>query len=676
MDSPLKILFLAIFCLTSLTQTIAQQLNLPGLHEQIPPNLLRHANSGSRQQLVKDENKKYVRFIYLVPSDKAEKPEYKLSIANAAKHLQMWYKLQLGNNKSFNLTEPIVEVYKSSHDTNWYSTNPDADWAGVWKFWFNAVNDAFALSGGSFNDPNNFWIIYIDALPTCPMQQGGGLNGVAAMGANDLRGLIGQSWLPICDEVIPDYSPCRYVGGLGHELGHAFGLPHPPGCDDGQPVACDYSSIMFTGYLDFPNTYFSMNEKTVLNSSPFINEVSIKECNIDCTNLTKEYTFSSSIDISICEGKSYFAGGELQTTAGTYRDTFTSRLGCDSVVLTRLSILPKHEKTVDASICQGKSYFAGGALQTTAGTYRDTFTSRLGCDSVVLTRLSILPKHEKTVDVSICQGKSYFVGGALQTTAGTYRDTFTSKLGCDSVVLTRLSILSKYEKTVDVSICQGKSYFAGGAQQTAAGTYRDIFSSKHGCDSIIVTRLAVVSAFEETITVSICQGESYFVGGSLQTTSGIYTDISKSTQGCDSVVITNLEILPMYERTVEASVCEGETFFAGGDLQSEPGIYYDTLSSVQGCDSVIVTQLRRGICTGVPAAVETLLKIYPVPTNGILHIEYEKLHHEELFNSTGQHILSSQMNYIDFSNLAPGYYYLKIYFSEDEFISKRIIFKP
>ena len=54
-------------------------------------------------------------------------------------------KMQLGNNKSFNLTEPIVEVYKSSHDTNWYSTNPDADWAGEWKFWFNAVNDAFTL---------------------------------------------------------------------------------------------------------------------------------------------------------------------------------------------------------------------------------------------------------------------------------------------------------------------------------------------------------------------------------------------------------------------------------------------------------------------------------------------------------------------------------------------------
>ena len=113
--------------------------------------------------------------------------------------------------------------------------------------------------------------------------------------------------------------------------------------------------------------------------------------------------------------------------------------------------------------------YAGGAQQTTAGTYRDTFTSKLGCDSVVVTRLTVLPKYEKTVDVSICQGKSYFAGGAQQTTVGTYRDTFASKLGCDSVVLTRLSVSPKYEKTIDVSICQGKSYFAGGAHANNSG---------------------------------------------------------------------------------------------------------------------------------------------------------------------------------------------------------------
>jgi len=192
----------------------------------------------------------------------------------------------------------------------------------------------------------------------------------------------------------------------------------------------------------------------------------------------------------------------------------------------------------------------------------------------------------------------------------------------------------------------------------------------------VFTKLDIVNAFEKNITVSICQGESYFVGGGLQTTAGSYVDTVRSHSGCDSIVTTSLKILPFYEKTIEASICEGETYFAGGDQQSEPGIYYDILPSTQGCDSVIVTKLNRGICTGVSPAFETSIRIYPVPTNGMLHIEYDRLHHEELFNSVGQHVLSSQLNYIDFSNLTPGYYYLRIYFGEDEFVSKKIIFMP
>jgi hypothetical protein len=528
--------------------------------------------SRTNKALAEEIEKKHVRFVYLVPADKEEKAEYKLSIENAARHLQLWYKNQLENNRSFNLYDPIVEVYKTSHNESWYSTNPDADWAGEWKFWFNEVNDAFSLTGGSFDDPNNFWIIYIDALPVCPLLQGGGLSHVAAMGANDLRGLVGQPWIPICDEDVPDYSPCRYVGGLGHELGHAFGLPHPAGCDDGQPVSCDYNAIMYTGYLNYPNTYFSTNEKTTINASEFINEVEINNCGINCTSLVNEYVFSESVDISICQGKSYFAEGSLQTTAGVYTDTFSSKLGCDSVVVTNLKVLPVYQKSVDASICPGGSYFAGGGVQTAAGVYTDTFSSALGCDSVVVTNLKILTAYEKTVDASICPGGSYFAGGGLQAAAGVYTDTFSSALGCDSVV------------------------------------------------------------------------------------------------------VTNLKVLTAYEETVEASICPGQEYFAGGSLQTIPGVYFDTFSSTLGCDSIVVTKLSLGICTAIETAPDKPVKIYPVPTNGMLYIESDDLHHEELFNSLGKHVLSSKSNSIDFADLPEGYYYLRIFSSPSEFASKKILF--
>lgn len=670
---------------------------------------------------------KYVRFIYLVPADSMEKPEYKTSIANAARNLQQFYKDQLSNGKTFNLYEPIVEVYKSSHPAMWYSTNPDADWAGDWKFWFNVVYDAFSLSGGSFDDPDNFWVVYVDALPVCPFLQGGGESHVVAMGANDLRGLTGKSWLPICDEVVPDYSSCRYVGGLGHELGHAFGLPHPPGCDDGQPVTCDSESIMFLGYLSYPDTYFSANEKIALNNSAFIGDVTTGSCAIDCANLTIDYSYSDSVDVSICNGESYFAGGSAQTVGGIYEDRLLSRDGCDSLVFTKLKVLPIFKTTVPVTICKGEGYFAGGELRTSSGLYTDTLKNVLGCDSIVVTNLIVHPVYEIIVDTTICSGDSYFAGGFLRTISGTYSDSLLTKLGCDSVIVTKLSVAERYQQEVEVSICQGTTYFAGGDFQNVAGTYADTLNSKHGCDSIIVTNLKVLPSYEATVEVSICQGEGYLAGGQLQHADGYFVDRFTTTQGCDSLVTTHLRVLDTYDQNVEVFICPGETYLAGGFLQStdgtyvdslagtmhcdsiitthlhvfeipktvveisickdqtymaggslqdKPGTYYDTLSARNGCDSIVVTQLTEGICTGVLQPLENSVSVYPVPTNKLLYIESQKIHHIELSNALGQCLINTTVNVIDFTLLPEGYYYVRVFSSPTEFVTRKVLFRP
>ena len=59
------------------------------------------------------------------------------------------------------------------------------------------------------------------------------------------------------------------LGGLAHELGHTFLVPHPPGCDEGLPT-CDYRALMWNGYDDYPDTYFRDDEKATLRRSPFI----------------------------------------------------------------------------------------------------------------------------------------------------------------------------------------------------------------------------------------------------------------------------------------------------------------------------------------------------------------------------------------------------------------------
>ena len=47
------------------------------------------------------------------------------------------------------------------------------------------------------------------------------------------------------------------------------------------------------------------------------------------------------------------------------------------------------KQTIDTTICQGESYLAEGALQTSSGTYYDTLKTVGGCDSIVTTNITV-----------------------------------------------------------------------------------------------------------------------------------------------------------------------------------------------------------------------------------------------------------------------------------------------
>ena len=226
-----------------------------------------------------------VRLVYLVPRDRTERADYASAVEWAARHLQIWYRRSSGNGTTFVLSDPSVEIYETSHDADWYATNPAGDlW--LW-YWSNVLEDGFALSGGGFNDPENIWIYYVDADPACGQIGGGGTSGVAVLPANDLRGLVGEPTIPPCEGQPPDDAgPCRFVGGLGHELGHALGLPHPPGCESGDP-SCPTQALMWLGYRTYPDAFLTEDDKTKFSASAFLSQLGIPLDLFDCANLPR-----------------------------------------------------------------------------------------------------------------------------------------------------------------------------------------------------------------------------------------------------------------------------------------------------------------------------------------------------------------------------------------------------
>ncbi|MFB6305459.1 MAG: LamG-like jellyroll fold domain-containing protein, partial [Flavobacteriales bacterium] len=115
--------------------------------------------------------------------------------------------------------------------------------------------------------------------------------------------------------------------------------------------------------------------------------------------------------------------------------------------------------------------------------------------------------------------------------------------------------------TTDTAICQNDSIYLQGSYQTTAGTYYDTLTASNGCDSIVVTKLSTYPTYNTTVNDSICNGDSILLGGSYQTTAGTYYDTLSTVNGCDSVITTNLTVnpLPTVSLGNDTIICDGTT---------------------------------------------------------------------------------------------------------------------
>lgn len=253
----------------------------------------------------------------------------------------------------------------------------------------------------------------------------------------------------------------------------------------------------------------------------------------------------------------------------------------------------------------------------------------------------------------------------------------------------------------------GRITFAGGFEYTAdfdPGAGVTNLTSNFGTLDCFVVQFNSCTPSEAFNGISICEGDSIYVGGAFQTAAGEYLDYYVSASGCDSILTTELTLDPLppvnYSWTFADTVClnnppypltggtpPGGTYSGDGvsgitftPSAAGPGTHIIAYSytDTNGCMNAANDVVYVDVCTSVQEEKNSFaVSVFPNPATDVVNIAFsgsqnqnvtwellnllgEKIKTEEVKFSPGKQILS-----LDVSSVPKGIYRL-VLLNEDQ----------
>lgn len=301
--------------------------------------------------------------------------------------------------------------------------------------------------------------------------------------------------------------------------------------------------------------------------------------------------------VAICPGDTFwFDSVQYSITDGSFSFTYTAANGCDSVVQTQISFLPSSSDTISTFFC-GNYTLPNGQIVSQTGNYTISYTNAFGCDSNKVYSVVIVNTFDFNYTLSICEGTTAVIQGPNNiavSAPGVYVDSALTN-GCLVFLITTVTVRPSYFNSNVVHICPGDSYMLqNGTSVFSSGTYGVTFTTVGGCDSVFQTTV-VVDSFSIPITaVDLCAGDSLLLpSGKVVSSAGIHQDTLSSVLGCDSILQFNVSLRPVYGFQNSVTICVNDSvILPSGTVVNQTGVYYDTLSTTFGCDSVIETSVQ------------------------------------------------------------------------------------
>ena len=225
---------------------------------------------------------------------------------------------------------------------------------------------------------------------------------------------------------------------------------------------------------------------------------------VDTLHLTLYFSSEGEISAVACE--SYTWNDSLYSVSGDYVQSFLNIHGADSVVTLHLTVNYGTHNVTNTTVCESYTWANGtGDTYTESGTYLYDYTNSDGCASTDTLHLTVNYGTYNVTDVTTCDIYTWTDGtGDTYTESGDYTQMYTTVMGCDSVEVLHLIVIPTPElsHTLDTLIIAGTS-------AALWGDGADYLYWTDGDNNILSSGNTLTVSPESCTTTYYLTGESY-----------------------------------------------------------------------------------------------------------------------------------------------------------------------
>lgn len=196
----------------------------------------------------------------------------------------------------------------------------------------------------------------------------------------------------------------------------------------------------------------------------------------------------------------------------------------------------------------------------------------------------------------------------------------TSDIESPERIAIHVSVSIGYMEEEFVTVCPSElPYIWNDEEYYTSGTHTIYVPMEGGCDSSVVLHLTVSQRYFVGDYAAVCENDlPYEWNGITFNEAGVQTVTLSTVDGCDSVVTMRLAVMPTYNEEETIEICESELPYMWNETEiTEAGTQMVTFVSEGGCDSVVTLTVIVNPTYETTDTLEVASSELPYAWNGI-----------------------------------------------------------